>query len=401
MTTLVSLLGRGRSVPGTGYRTATYRFPDGTCRTTPFFGPALAEHLAADRLVILGTAGSMWDVLIEHLAQGDAQEEARLMLVEAAEQEAVGEEHLERLRPLAEQALGRRVELMLVPYARNLDEQEALLDHLAEAVQGERVLHFDVTHGLRHLPMLSLVAAHLLEALHENLRVEEIWYGALDLTRDGITPVLRLQGLMRLQAWIEAWRRFEDDGDYGVFADLLEQEGVPAGEVAALRRAAHFERLLDLPDARRHLLNFLPALEEPLPGFARLFGRRLRERFRWVRRGALYEQQRTQAQLHLRKGDYLRAAILATEAVLTRRMENRGEGDPNRYEDRQRAREALEQDLRSAQRDDPLNDFRRLARLRNALAHAAAPDDRRIRELLQNPDRLAQELERLISKLLT
>ena len=405
MTTLVSLLGRARAHPDTGYRTATYRFPDGDERTGPFFGLLLAEHLGAERLVILGTAGSMWDVLVEHLARTEPgrDEDERLALYEAAQAQVVTEEHLARLQPLVEGALGRRVDLLLIPYARDLDEQEDLLDRLADTVRDDHTIHFDVTHGLRHLPMLSLVAAHLLETLNDRLSVEEIWYGALDLTENGLTPVLRLQGLMRLQAWIEAWRRYEDDGDYGVIADLLEQEGVDPDRVTALRRAAHFERILDLPDARRHLQHFLPVLERPLPGPARLFARRLRERLDWVRRGDLYAHQRKLAFMHLGKGDYLRAAILAVEAVLTRWMSQRGEGDPNQYEDRQRAREALRQELLDARRDDIWDDYRTLEHLRNALAHASAPPahNRRLRQLLQNPERLDRELQRLISRLLT
>ncbi len=404
MSVLISLLGRARMDPDTGYRAATYRFPDdGRERSGPFFGLLLAEHLAVERLIVLGTAGSMWDVLVEHLAraQPGREEDERLELYEAAQAQAVTEHHLARLQPLAESITGRRVDLMLIPYARDLSEQEELLDRLAEIVQDEDVVHFDVTHGLRHLPMLSLVAAHLLEALNTRLSVEEIWYGALDLTEDGITPVLRLQGLMRLQAWIEAWRRYEDDGDYGVFADLLEQEGVESDRVAALRRAAHFERLLDLPDARRHLQHFLPVLEQPLPGAARLFARRLRERLAWVRHGDLYAHQRSLALLHLRKRDYLRAALLAVEAVLTRWMSERGEGDPNRYKDRKRAREALKREFIEARRDELWGDYQSLEYLRNALAHATVPDSRRLRQLLQNPERLDSELQRLISRLLT
>lgn len=62
-TTLVSFLGRARQDPTTGCRLATYRFPDGTEQTTPFFGLALRRVLAPDRLVLLGTRGSMWDLL--------------------------------------------------------------------------------------------------------------------------------------------------------------------------------------------------------------------------------------------------------------------------------------------------------------------------------------------------
>ena len=61
MTTLISFLGKQQK----GYRTATYRFDAGFVREVPFFGMALAEYLKPDRLILLGTSGSMWDVFFE------------------------------------------------------------------------------------------------------------------------------------------------------------------------------------------------------------------------------------------------------------------------------------------------------------------------------------------------
>lgn len=402
--TLVTFLGRAAHDPGTGYRCARYRFADGTVRETAFFGLALREHLAPERLVVLGTEGSMWDVLIEHLAGKSDQQygDRRLALLEAVEHGTVDSSHLDALRPLAEEALGVACDLVLIPYARSLDEQVRLLDDLAETVGAARGVHIDVTHGLRHLAMLALVGAHYLEALSRTLSVERIWYAALELAGpNSEAPVIELQGLLRLQRWVEALRRFEDDGDYAVFAELLEQDGVDPEGAAALRQAAYLESVLNLPDARRRLQAFLPLLEEPLPGAARLFARRLRERLSWVAREDLYQHQRRLAHLHLAKGDFLRAAILANEAVLTRRMRERGEGDVNRQEDRERARDALLEEMKQATRDAEHEDYRALAAIRNAIAHGSVPRWERIRRLLLNRDRLRAELERIMSRLLT
>jgi CRISPR-associated Csx2 family protein len=89
MHTLVTFLGKGREDPRTGYRTTTYRFPGGALDTTSLFGLALAKHLAPDRLVVLGTSASMWDVFVEHVAPAGEEEQARLALTEAVAQGAV------------------------------------------------------------------------------------------------------------------------------------------------------------------------------------------------------------------------------------------------------------------------------------------------------------------------
>jgi hypothetical protein len=68
--TLVSFLGKVPKERGGQYKTAHYHFEDGYQEPTSFFGLALQHYLKPDRLVILGTTGSMWDVLIEILGSG-------------------------------------------------------------------------------------------------------------------------------------------------------------------------------------------------------------------------------------------------------------------------------------------------------------------------------------------
>ena len=99
MNTLVTFLGRPRKSKDGGYDEATYRFPDGVDRKSAYFGLALAEHLSPDRVVLLGTPGSMWGVLVESLATEGDEEDARLTLLEAEEREAVTEDLLVRLAP--------------------------------------------------------------------------------------------------------------------------------------------------------------------------------------------------------------------------------------------------------------------------------------------------------------
>ena len=67
-TTLLTFLGR---VPKTesGYRKTSYDFGDGS-RSEPvaFFGWPLQKRIAAQRLVIMGTAGSMWNGAIRFIS---------------------------------------------------------------------------------------------------------------------------------------------------------------------------------------------------------------------------------------------------------------------------------------------------------------------------------------------
>src|SRR5690606_20043709 len=237
MTTLISLLGKGRN-PSTGYRPARYRFDDEFAREEPFFGLALAEYIKPQRLVLAGTAGSMWDVFLEHQ---DVCDETLLDLMEAVQEERVSVELLKAQEQHLSRQFGIPVTCLLIPYARDEAEQAAILHALAEVIdEGEDVV-LDVTHGFRHLPMLALVAARYLSHVRR-VNVNELYYGALEMTSDGETPVLRLGSLLRMLDWVQALGVYEHSGDYGVFGPLLARDGMPAAKADLLQQAAFFER---------------------------------------------------------------------------------------------------------------------------------------------------------------
>ena len=225
--TLVTFLGRTRRTDAGGYRQATYRFPDGFERRSAYLGLALTEYLKPDRVVILGTPGSMWSVLVENLVTQDDEESVRIELMEAEDKEAVSPELLGCVEPLMRRAIGCEVTPRLIPFGRDAEQQYKILDDIEDVLQPGRA-SFDLTHGFRHLGMVGFMSAFMLERVRK-LRVAGLWYGALDMSdrETGITPVLKLDGLMHVRRWVDALDRFDANGDYGVFAPLLIEDGVP------------------------------------------------------------------------------------------------------------------------------------------------------------------------------
>lgn len=397
MHTLVSFLGRGRDNPTSGYREASYRFADGRTATTPFFGLALARHLAPDLLVLLGTESSMWDVLVENLPGiGAADEALRLELMEAVAAGRVTADLLGRAQPLIERAIGRSVRLKLIPFGRDAAEQRQILECIEQAA-GRGEVSLDVTHGFRHLPMLSLVSAFVLERLGRT--VTGIYYGALEMTADGHTPVLRLDGLLAIQRWVEALAVFDASGDYRVFAPLLAADGVAADKTHCLEEAAFFERTSNVADAARQLATFLPALDAPLPGASGLFQKRLRERLAWAREPDLATRQRKLAHQHLNRGDFVRAAIFGYESLLSRLCLEQGH-DPLDYAARERLARAFGEELHAGEHADWKREaFLTLKNLRNALAHGTPPTREALRPKLRDRDKLAAEIQRCLHRL--
>ena len=119
--TYVTFLGRGRENGSTGYRTATYKFPDSSLKETAFFGLALAEYIKPkpDRVVILGTSGSQWGVLVENLVKTEEEEDARLALLYAETLQAVTQDMLDPLVDLMCKAVGVPVVPRLIPFGQD------------------------------------------------------------------------------------------------------------------------------------------------------------------------------------------------------------------------------------------------------------------------------------------
>ncbi len=398
MKTFVTFLGKGRENPKTGYREATYKFPDGSTKTTAFFGIALAEYIKPDRIVILGTKSSQWGVLVENLAAEGEAEDTQLEIFEA---EAIGEveqAHLDKVTNLISGAIGSEVVPRLIPFGVDENEQYKILDVIATNVP-EGVVNFDLTHGFRHFGMIGFLSAFMLarvrgiEVKHRRLKVKDLWYGALEMTKDNITPVLRLDGLDRVRQWLDALNRFDAIGDYRVFGSLLVKDGVSTDMAKHLETAAFHERTLNLSAAADEIYKFRTVLEFNLTGASGLFQQRLADRLMWVDLDMLSKQQAELAYQYLERRDYVRAAVFAWESLITKQCENKGL-NPKIQGNRE------DQNVLTAVGVDNQQVCRNLNQIRRALAHANPPNTERVQEILMDEQTLRETLQDAFERLL-
>jgi CRISPR-associated Csx2 family protein len=379
MSTLISFLGKGQDKK-TGYRTARYDFGNGVVREVPYFGLALTEHLKPERLVLVGTAGSMWDVFFEQ--QG--AEENLTQLIDAVAEQRVDMEMLGGFEARLAEKLGRPVTCRIIPYARDKAEQIAVLRTLAYAVEPKTRVILDVTHAFRHLPMLALVAARYLTHV-ARVVIEGIYYGALEMTPPGgATPVLRLDGMLEMLDWVEALATYEKDGDYGVFGKLLERDGMAKNKASQLTLASFFERSSNPVKAREKLTTLTQALDAHQGEMAALFKEELKKRIAWHRGAHRDDWELALADAYLERRDYVRAAIFLYEACVSRVTRKTG-GDLNDYSQREAAWQQARQDKPTA---------RKLEYLRNALTHGIKPDDRDIANSISDEGNLKNTLQK-------
>ena len=367
MTTLISFLGKSAQ----GYRAASYRFDDGTVQQTPYFGLALAHHLKPSRVVLIGTTGSMWDVFFHQQQPGT--DDPPLDLMEACSQETVTRSLLERHTARLAATLGCPVDCLLIGYAQSAQHQAGILASLSNVLADGEEITLDVTHSFRHLPMLALVAARFLTKVR-HIMVQDIYYGAVDMTdtATGLTPVIRLGGMLQMLDWIDAMSSYDKDGDFFVLSGFL--RGSAPALAASMDSAAYKERINDVTGARGKMREVRGQLKtKSLDPLVELFRPTLLERTAWAEENSYAKRQMTLARLYLRQDDFLRATLLGLESAITA-MVVEEHGDPQNNNLRESVARELHDDANSAGRKARTSAqiaFLQLNSLRNVLAHGS------------------------------
>lgn len=392
-TTLITFLGR---VPRDdhGYRKTRYDFGDGqSADEFAFFGWALQRQIKPQNIVILGTIGSMWD----HLFEGDfnlgaAAEHQREALMGAVDAQSVTQHQLDELAPALAAHLNCRVRLGIVPYAYDGVAADLLVQMAADVFETD-IVHLDVTHGLRHLPMLALLSA-LYIRITKRATIAGIWYGAYDCDT-GRGQAHNLAGIMRIADSLQALSSFDKDGDYGVFMPLLEQSGASPQVVEALKKASYYENLLNVGQATGQLRRALRALETEAPGLAPDVAPLLptiQRRLQWVDEDRQFEKQLALATHALERRDYLRATLYAYEAVITRICQIQG-AKIESFEERDGARKVYEKQSEGL---PEYQDYKLLKHLRNEVAHGTRGSTAEVQRALLNESVMRELLNRLL-----
>lgn len=390
---LISFLGKARKEEGK-YREANYQF-DSQIETARFFSQALTKVIKPKRLVMLGTLGSMWDVLCENLGQDEQQ----LALIEAVENDNVSQSLLDHFSHLFSEKLNVECVLKLIPYGDDLPQQVSILQKMAEDVKEGDIVSLDLTHGLRHLPMLGLLSAMYLKTAR-NVNIDGIYYGALERTNHEtkLTPVMRLEGLLTMADWISALDGFNKTGNIAPFSELLQRDGMPKETAQCLEDAAFFENALNITKAKSPLKKFTEETKNGFTGIGLLFQDNLETRIAWHKEELLHLRQRENAYFYLKQGDYLRASALGYEAFMTYQMRQDTtvpKLDPQNFSDRDKIKKKFE-----SQTSQQSKDYKMLRNLRNALAHGVRSDLAEVQRALSSKEKLHTELERLFKTLL-
>lgn len=391
-TTLISFLGKGtRDKDTNAYRPATYQLPgQASWEKTMYIGQALATNLPdVGKFVILGTSSSMWDVFALDMAgETDDAMDALAILELAVREDRVTQTMLDALAPTLSARIGCEVVPCLIGYARDAQEQVEVLQVLSGQVKVGDSVVLDVTHGFRHLPMLALVAARYLQHARD-VQTLAIYYGALEMTRAGITPVLNLQGMLQMLDWVDALAVYQRTGDYGRMGHLMTHAGMTADKARQWQQAAFFERNMAAELAVSKLTDAQKAMSEIENPLVKLFRPALQQRMRWAREPNRALRELALADGYLKRGDYLRGVFYLYECLLTTEVANGQQEYAHlpAFDARKTAAKNLKERL--------WPHFGQLEYLRNTLAHGVRSDSQEVLKALQSEEQLLAFVEKL------
>lgn len=381
---LITTLGKGRRNED-GYLKIKYRLEEKQSRETPFIGQALIELVPQiDKIVVLGTTGSIWDAwwqVDETLFEKHA--DFLDMLSEKVKNEEEDVSALSKLSEILSNHLRKDVECKYIP--DGLDEKSQLdilqvIDSIGE--KGDNV-YLDVTHGFRHLPMIEMLSAFLQK---NKYNIRHIYYGALEKSMDGVAPVIDLKGLLNLQEWIEAVAILNETDNVMTLARIPTMKDFRAD----LEQYQFFIQMNNVGNARGSANRIRGMINEGrLPPEGVLFKEKLLKVFDWGADQEYAKRQLSQAKAAFEKGDYLRAIILLNEAVISSYVD-----DSRRVMDIDCRTEAENKLYRSNEYN-----WHILRRLRNSTAHDGTKNDRlekKIKDIRRSRENFEKGFKELI-----
>jgi cell division protein DivIC len=415
-TVLVSFIGTGEykgtdyyGVSKTGYKEVTYNFENGSKVTTTVFGSALLQYLKnkgqqVDSWLIMGTRQSIWCDLVEMFGHESDDiiannfevweilyEQAKNDALNNSYESSISQEHLSAWQKvLTNNLTDTKVICKLDSDATDMSSRshDLIFQSLLEVIKdGDKVV-FDVTHGLRHQPLITSFVLMYLRYLR-NIKIEniEFYYGAKDL--DG--KVARLDFCNELLKAIEAVAIFEQTGNY-------EQIGKNLKLSVQFNKSLETLTFFDEINKTNARIPFELQNEISNTSFSPLkesLADRFRRSLHWAGKESLANQLRHKALFAFDRRQYFKAILILSEAIVVAYGENCGDNEVADNLELHHYREIAGEELKRFLNENEKQTYLNLKTLRNAIAHGTDTNGTKVeanktREAMNNEERLKE-----------
>ena len=225
---LISSLGIG--VKGGKYRDAKYKIGENEkIYESNSIAKVLTEHLDIDKLFLLGTSGSAWDMIAENF---DADTELAMNLMDRVENSNIKQSELKVLNEVIDKHLGTNgSQSWIIEYGVNeieLWNNFSILLEMSKSFEDGDEIYLDITHAFRSLPMMSFAMTEFASHVRDiDFKLSGIFYGMFEYSMDpknptqGITPIVDLSIIYELHQWIRAIDAMKNYGNLDPLVKLL------------------------------------------------------------------------------------------------------------------------------------------------------------------------------------
>ncbi|ACX73003.1 CRISPR-associated protein, TM1812 family [Methanocaldococcus vulcanius M7] len=242
---LIAPLGVGKSaeekdVSKRKYNTAKYVL-NGEEETSPFILSILTKTLKVDKVIVVGTARSMWEELYRYYAN-EVKEFDKEYWIEIGKKVgeskhshyALSENDLKKVEEVIDKYLQKinknatgGSKCKIIKYGINREEIwenfDIFMGLIDEINEGDEI-YLDITHAFRSIPLFMYVMLEFMRYF-KNVKLKGIYYGMLDVMSElGYAPVVDLSPIFEISEWVRGMYEFTTYGNGYLISELLEEE---------------------------------------------------------------------------------------------------------------------------------------------------------------------------------
>ena len=320
---LIAGIGGGKNKETGTYRVANYKVKNKVYEQRSFITSALEEHYGIDKIIFIGTAGSMWDNLYEFYSkkyQKNYDENYHLDLMAVIDNATMDTDinslNLTKFNgTFKDKILG-----IVTKYGMNeleIFENFNLIIKLQDELKDGDEVYLDITHSFRSNAFwMFLVMNYLTDVEDKNIKVKAITYGMLEAQKDGVAPVVDLNAFYKILQWIKGANTLKEYGN-----SYLIEENIENGKLS--KKLKNFSDALNMNyiASLRQSINSLKKLEDDidnLEGPAKLIIPKVIKDFmdRFASEDKDYLFQAKLAKWHFEQKRYAMAYINVNEAII-------------------------------------------------------------------------------------
>ncbi|WP_335969530.1 TIGR02221 family CRISPR-associated protein [Fusobacterium polymorphum] len=320
---LIAGIGGGKNKETGTYRVANYKIENKVYEQRSFITSALEEHYGIDKIIFIGTTGSMWDNLYEFYSkkyQKNYDENYHLDLMAVIDNATMDTDinslNLTKFNgTFKDKILG-----IVTKYGMNeleIFENFNLIIKLQDELKDGDEVYLDITHSFRSNAFwMFLVMNYLTDVEDKNIKVKAITYGMLEAQKDGVAPVVDLNAFYKILQWIKGANTLKEYGN-----SYLIEENIENGKLS--KKLKNFSDALNMNyiASLRQSINSLKKLEDDidnLEGPAKLIIPKVIKDFmdRFASEDKDYLFQAKLAKWHFEQKRYAMAYINVNEAII-------------------------------------------------------------------------------------